>query len=103
MTLRAWNDMHLREPYVHLIRVSRRILGAQHLWAALHRGKPGTGAGDVPVPPEVWDAQYRRGKWHYLGGHEELARYSVLVGYVQYFAAGGAVLDVSCGARCQLW
>lgn len=97
MTLRGWNHAHLDESYAYLKRVGRRIPGALHIWSALHCWQPRTGAGDVPVPPEVWDAQYDRGQWDYMRGHEELARYSILVGYVQHFAPGGAVLDVGCG------
>jgi SAM-dependent methyltransferase len=97
MTLRDWHHVCLRDSYTYLKAVGRRIPGAYHVWTLLHGGRPCPSRGDVPVPPEVWDAQYRRGQWHYMRGHEELARYSLLVGYVQHFAPGGAVLDIGCG------
>jgi 2-polyprenyl-3-methyl-5-hydroxy-6-metoxy-1,4-benzoquinol methylase len=52
-----------------------------------------------PAPPgiEQWDSEYQGGKWAYLGGVAELARYSILVGYLQHFKPGGAILDVGCG------
>jgi SAM-dependent methyltransferase len=97
MRLRHWQHIGLHDAYTALTVVGRRIPGACQIRALVHGGLPGSGGGDVPVAPEVWDAQYRCGQWHYMQGHEELARYSVLVGYVQHFAPGGAVLDVGCG------
>jgi SAM-dependent methyltransferase len=97
MMHRTWHYVCLREAYTCLKAVGRRLPGACQLWAVLHGTPPDAGRGDVPAAPEVWDAQYRHGQWHYLRGAAELARYSVLVGYVQHFAPGGAVLDVGCG------
>lgn len=44
-----------------------------------------------------WDDEYRTEKWRYMHGLTELARYSVVVGYVQHLAARGEVLDLGCG------
>jgi SAM-dependent methyltransferase len=52
---------------------------------------------EPPPSADAWNAQYAAGKWGYLGQLPELARYSVLVGYLRHFAPGGAVLDVGCG------
>lgn len=53
--------------------------------------------GDVPVSKEVWERQYTRGNWSVLAQLDELSRYMVLVGYLQYVKPGAAVLDVGCG------
>ena len=37
------------------------------------------------------------GRWAYLGELPELARFSVLAGYLHHFKPGGAILDVGCG------
>jgi 2-polyprenyl-3-methyl-5-hydroxy-6-metoxy-1,4-benzoquinol methylase len=52
--------------------------------------------------PEQWDAQYRAGSLGRYGDLAELARYSVLVGYIAWHAArrpehGPTILDVGCG------
>ena len=57
-----------------------------------------TGRGDVPKPQDAWNAQYAAGGWAFLSGVEELAHYSVIVGYASWFRPGGTVLDVGCGA-----
>jgi 2-polyprenyl-6-hydroxyphenyl methylase/3-demethylubiquinone-9 3-methyltransferase len=59
------------------------------LWGADERTRPPT--------VEAWDAEYTAGRWAYLGQLPELARYSLLVGYLRHFKPGGAVLDVGCG------
>ena len=51
-----------------------------------------------PAPTaQTWDAQYAAGRWAYLGELPELARFSVLAGYLRHFKPGGAILDVGCG------
>jgi len=45
----------------------------------------------------TWDAEYLAGRWSYLGELPELARFSVLAGYLRHFKIGGAILDVGCG------
>ncbi|MFN2607335.1 MAG: trans-aconitate 2-methyltransferase [Acidimicrobiales bacterium] len=52
---------------------------------------------------EQWDAAHAAGSLGYYGGLGELARYSVIAGYVAWFAAERpdrppTVLDVGCGA-----
>jgi 2-polyprenyl-3-methyl-5-hydroxy-6-metoxy-1,4-benzoquinol methylase len=46
---------------------------------------------------QTWEAQYAAGKWDYLAELSELARFSVLAGYICHLKPGGAVLDVGCG------
>lgn len=48
--------------------------------------------------PEVneWVQQYEHGGWDYLGGINQLARYSLLTGYLSFFGSR-RILDVGCG------
>jgi 2-polyprenyl-3-methyl-5-hydroxy-6-metoxy-1,4-benzoquinol methylase len=46
---------------------------------------------------DTWEAQYASGRWDYLAQLPELARFSVLAGYICHLKPGGAVLDVGCG------
>jgi SAM-dependent methyltransferase len=68
-------------------RVARRI----HAWELA------TGRGDAPVGKEVWESQYRGGGWEFMRRLDELARYSVIAGYLHHLKPGGSVLDVGCG------
>jgi SAM-dependent methyltransferase len=56
-----------------------------------------TGARDTAPSAATWDAQYLAGRWSYLGELPELARFSVLAGYLRHFKVDGAILDVGCG------
>lgn len=55
------------------------------------------GRGDVPVPPDTWESQYRDGRWAYLKGVQQMTRYSVIAGYLQALKKEGCMLDVGCG------
>jgi SAM-dependent methyltransferase len=55
------------------------------------------GKGDVPIPQPLLEQQYESGHWDFLRSLGELGRFSVVVGYVNTLAPGGAVLDVGCG------
>jgi 2-polyprenyl-3-methyl-5-hydroxy-6-metoxy-1,4-benzoquinol methylase len=46
---------------------------------------------------QTWEAQYSAGRWDFLGELSELARFSVLAGYICHLKPGGAVLDTGCG------
>ena len=48
-------------------------------------------------PAQTWEAQYAAGRWDFLGETSELARFSILAGYIGHLKRGGAVLDVGCG------
>jgi 2-polyprenyl-6-hydroxyphenyl methylase/3-demethylubiquinone-9 3-methyltransferase len=56
-----------------------------------------TGRGDAPVPRERWEEQYRAGKWELMRAVDEVARYSVIAGYLHRLHPGGSVLDVGAG------
>lgn len=46
---------------------------------------------------QTWEAQYAAGRWDFLAQLSELARFSVLAGYIWQLRPGGSVLDVGCG------
>lgn len=46
---------------------------------------------------QTWEAQYAAGRWDYLADLSELARFSVLAGYICHLKPGAAVLDTGCG------
>jgi len=48
-------------------------------------------------PAQIWEAQYAAGRWDYLAQLPELARFSILAGYICHLKPGGAVLDTGCG------
>jgi SAM-dependent methyltransferase len=53
--------------------------------------------GDIPLAQEAWEALHRTGQWRFLHRLDELTRYSLIVGYIQFLKPGGCVLDVGCG------
>jgi 2-polyprenyl-3-methyl-5-hydroxy-6-metoxy-1,4-benzoquinol methylase len=46
---------------------------------------------------QTWEAQYAAGRWDFLAELSELARFSVLAGYICHLKPGGSVLDTGCG------
>ena len=50
-----------------------------------------------PISESAWDRNYSDGQWDYLKDLDELARYSIIAGYFQFFRQGGSMLDVGCG------
>src|ERR1700738_5361887 len=46
---------------------------------------------------QTWETQYAAGRWDFLGQLSELARFSILAGYICHLKPGGAVLDTGCG------
>jgi len=75
----------------------RRFPGSGRLAARVHAWELATGRGDAPVTKDVWEEQYRGGKWELMRGLDELARYSVIAGYLHHLKPGGSVLDVGSG------
>ena len=51
----------------------------------------------LEFPAEKWDLEYRSGNWDYLGGLQEVPRYSVVAGYVGYFNSRSRILEIGCG------
>jgi len=75
----------------------RRFPFAERLAARVHAFEAATGRGDAPASKAVWEEQYREGGWEFMRGLDELARYSVIAGYLDHLHPGGSVLDVGSG------
>jgi SAM-dependent methyltransferase len=75
----------------------RRFPFCDQLAERVHAWELATGRGDAPVAKEVWEAQYGGGGWEFMRGLDELARYSVIAGYLHHLKPGGSVLDVGAG------
>ena len=56
-----------------------------------------THRGDAPAPKELWEEQYEGGHWRLMRSMDEVARYSVIAGYLHHLRPGGSVLDVGGG------
>ena len=57
----------------------------------------GRRADGLVQPAATWEAQYAAGRWDFLAQLPELARFSILAGYICHLKPGGAVLDTGCG------
>jgi SAM-dependent methyltransferase len=44
-----------------------------------------------------WESEYRAGRWAYLKGLQEAARYGVVAAHLRHTMPPGALLDVGCG------
>jgi 2-polyprenyl-3-methyl-5-hydroxy-6-metoxy-1,4-benzoquinol methylase len=62
-------------------------------WAGWKRQQPPHPARSA----DEWNQEYASGRWDYLEGTSELARHSVLVGYLDHLGVTQRVLDVGCG------
>jgi 2-polyprenyl-6-hydroxyphenyl methylase/3-demethylubiquinone-9 3-methyltransferase len=75
----------------------RRFPFYAKLAARVQAWETATGRGDAPMAREVWEEQYGSGGWELMRGLDELARYSVIAGYLHHLRPGGSVLDVGAG------
>jgi SAM-dependent methyltransferase len=75
----------------------RRFPFADRLERRVRAWEHQTGRGDAPVSRERWEEQYRSGHWAFMRAMDELARYSVIAGYLHHLHPGGSVLDVGAG------
>ena len=67
---------------------------ARWLQALVDRGRRTDG---LLQSAQTWEAQYAAGRWDFLAELSELARFSVLAGYICHLKPGAAVLDTGCG------
>lgn len=44
-----------------------------------------------------WEEKYKSGYWDYLDNLNELAHYSIIIGYLRHLKPGGRFLDLGCG------
>src|SRR5687767_13442204 len=75
----------------------RRFPGSATLVRRVAAWETATGRGDAPAGKAAWEEQYRAGRWSFMRGLDESARYAVIAAFVRRLAPGGAVLDVGCG------
>jgi SAM-dependent methyltransferase len=75
----------------------RRLPFSRELAERVHAWERETGRGDAPAGKEVWEEQYEKGHWELMRRFDEVARYSVIAGYVHHMKPGGSVLDVGSG------
>jgi 2-polyprenyl-6-hydroxyphenyl methylase/3-demethylubiquinone-9 3-methyltransferase len=75
----------------------RRFPFSDRLARAVARWEAETRRGDVPVSKERWEEEYAGGKWELMRAFDELARYSVIAGYLHHLHPRGSVLDVGSG------
>jgi len=45
----------------------------------------------------LWEQEYRRGKWHFLHGDVEFVRYKVLANYIHRYQRQISLFDIGCG------
>jgi 2-polyprenyl-3-methyl-5-hydroxy-6-metoxy-1,4-benzoquinol methylase len=67
---------------------------ARRLKRLLDRGR---GSDSLLQSAQTWETQYAAGRWDFLAQLSELARFSVLAGYICHLKPGGTVLDTGCG------
>ncbi len=75
----------------------RRFPFADRLAARVRAFEAATGRGDAPLGKEAWEEQYRKGGWDFMRRLDEVARYSVIAGFLHHLKPGGSVLDVGSG------
>jgi SAM-dependent methyltransferase len=75
----------------------RRFPFADRLAARVRAFEAATGRGDAPLGKEAWEEQYRKGGWEFMRRLDEVARYSVIAGFLHHLKPGGSVLDVGSG------
>lgn len=75
----------------------RRFPFAGWLAARVRAFEAATGRGDAPLSKEAWEEQYRQGGWDFMRRLDEVARYSVIAGFLHHLKPGGSVLDVGSG------
>jgi SAM-dependent methyltransferase len=75
----------------------REMPFANHLAQIVRAWELRRETGDIPVSGNLWESQYLSGRWKYMRHLDELARYSVIVGYIEHLKPAGAILDVGCG------
>jgi SAM-dependent methyltransferase len=75
----------------------RRFPFAERLAARVRAFEAATGRGDAPLSKDAWEEQYRKGGWEFMRRLDEVARYSVIAGFLHHLKPGGSVLDVGSG------
>jgi len=51
----------------------------------------------VQITNSEWDSMYKQGSWDRIAQIDELARYSIIVGYIIFMKEDCKILDLGCG------
>ena len=51
----------------------------------------------IRISDTFWEQRYTEGKWDRIRAIDELARYSLIVGYTHFLKKAASILDVGCG------
>ena len=51
----------------------------------------------IEISDAAWEGEFSSGHWAFLGDLGELARYSIIAGYLAFLKPGGSILDIGCG------
>jgi 2-polyprenyl-3-methyl-5-hydroxy-6-metoxy-1,4-benzoquinol methylase len=78
----------------HAGRYALREHAARWLRLLVDRGRRSDG---LLQSAQTWETQYAAGRWDYLAELSELARFSILAGYICHLKPGATVLDTGCG------
>ncbi|MBK6914257.1 MAG: class I SAM-dependent methyltransferase [Ignavibacteriales bacterium] len=46
---------------------------------------------------QTWEQEFKDNKWDYLSDINQLSRYSIIIGYFNFWFEGGSILDLGCG------
>lgn len=46
---------------------------------------------------QTWEQEFKDNKWDYLSDINQLSRYSIIVGYFNFWFEDGSILDLGCG------
>lgn len=49
------------------------------------------------IKRSFWEERFKEGKWNFIREIEEFARYSIILGYIQFLQGTESILDVGCG------
>jgi SAM-dependent methyltransferase len=74
-----------------------RLPFGNELGRAISKWERSRGFGDSPKQKATWNVEYRDGRWAYMGQQRELARYWILIGFMDALRGRGEYLDVGCG------
>lgn len=85
------HGFYYRHVYAHESGFAKRVASVVETWERRRT------RGDIPVEQTTWETDYRKGRWAFMEDLDEIARYHVIIGYIQHLQQDGAILDVGCG------
>lgn len=92
MTLLNQGEATVRETVKRLSRAAQRRLHGAAIDAGILPYRP-----VELVDAAQWEAQHAAGDWDRLSSLRELARYSLIAGYVRHLGPARSILDLGCG------